>query len=452
MFRRLVLPILFLASFLVSEAQAISPEQLSRRLHELPRKLKETTIDSTRAKVLLELALSYVYKPGEYASDLDSAILLTVEAEKINGQLHSKKTEAMAHFVYAVAFREKGNPAAGKIHIESSLKIYKSIFDPENMAEAFAEKSRYYSINESTAEIKEMRKCLEEALVLFRISGSKGRQADVLKDLGDLDQILGNAELAMRELNEALSIYKSMRHESLQGIYDLMGYICAKKGDYTDAVRFGLLAVKTGEEVKDTTIQMCTIYLRLALSYAFLSNFDQSLSYAGDAMAIATKYKDRSSILICMEFRCLAFSRSGKEAASLESIRQGEAIIPKPWSRYDSIHLNLFYVITYVNAEKYEKARPYIVEMERQLKTIKKDILTYSTFHFMVTYYMKTHQSDKAETTMADYFSVLVPNNGKRHLARAYQLKSQLDSAKGGFQVFAAEPQIVQRLNRFDAK
>src|ERR1700704_1920836 len=111
MSRRLILQILFLASFLVTEAQTISPEQLSRRLNELPRKLKQTTVDSIRAKLLLELALSYVYKPGEYSSDLDSAILLTGEAEKINGQLRNKKTEAMAYFVYATAHREKGNPA-----------------------------------------------------------------------------------------------------------------------------------------------------------------------------------------------------------------------------------------------------------------------------------------------------------------------------------------------------
>jgi len=446
MSRRLILQILFLASFLVTEAQAISPEQLSRRLNELPRKLKETMVDSSRAKLLLELALSYVYKPGEYSSDLDSAILLASEAEKINEQLHNKKTEAMAYFVYAAALREKGNPAAGKAYIESSLKIYKSIFDPENMAEALVEKSRYYSIYDSTAEIKEMRKCLEEALALFRITGNKERQAGVLKDLGDLDQILGNAEQAMKELNEALNIYKSFGHKSLQGIYDLIGYICGKKGDSHDAVRFGLMAVKTGEEVKDTTIQMCTIYLRLSIAYAFLSNFDQALPYANKAMSIAIKYKDRSSILNCMEIRCLFFSRLGREAESLESIHLGEAAIEKPWSQYDSIHFNRFYVITYVTAEKCEMAKPYVAEMERLLRRIQKDNVTFNIFHFMVTYYLKTRQYNKAEAAMSDYLSVLTPNNGKRWLARAYELKSQLDSAKGNFRSALANYQLFKSL------
>src|SRR5450432_3962756 len=220
MCRKLILKIFCLASFLAGEAQAITPDQLSLRLNELPRKLKETTVDSSRSKILLELALCYVYKPGEYSSDLDSAILLTREAEKINERLHNKKTAAMAYFVYAAALREKGNNAAGKAYVDSSLKIYKTISDPENMAEAFVEKSRYYSIYDSTAEIKEMKKNLEEALALFRITGNKKRQADLLKDLGDMDQILGNAEQAMKELNEALNIYKSFGHRSLQGIYE----------------------------------------------------------------------------------------------------------------------------------------------------------------------------------------------------------------------------------------
>ncbi|AYB34879.1 histidine kinase dimerization/phosphoacceptor domain -containing protein [Chryseolinea soli] len=446
MCRRLALQILFLTSFFATKAQTIPAEQTSRRIHELSRALKETGTDSSRAKLLLELALCYVYKPGEFSGDLDSAKLLVSEAEQINGRLHDKKTEARAYFVYAAAHREKGDRANGKAYIESSLKIYESISDPANMAEAWVERSRYYSISESAAEIKEMRKCLDKALALFRTTGSRQRQADVLKDLGDLDQILGNAELAMKELNEALSIYKSVGHKSLQGIYDLMGYIFGKKGDLHDAVRFGLLAVKTGEEVKDTTLQMCTIYVRLAVAYAYLSDFDQAIPNANKALSIAIKYNDRSSILVCTEINCLFYSRLGKEAASIESIRQGEAALQKPWSRYDSLHLNLFYVITYVSSKKFEKARPYVDEMERLLKGIQKDVLTFSTFHFLVTYYLNIRQFNKAETTMSDYLSVLVPNNGKRHMARAYLLKSQLDSARGNFKSALVNYQLHKSL------
>jgi hypothetical protein len=42
-----------------------------------------------------------------------------------------------------------------------------------------------------------MRKCLEEALALFRITSNKERQADVLKDLGDVDRSL-EAEQALK--------------------------------------------------------------------------------------------------------------------------------------------------------------------------------------------------------------------------------------------------------------
>jgi len=81
-------------------------------MEELRDALTKTTTDSVKANLLLDLALSYVYRPGEYANDLDSSILLISEAEKINEQLHDKKIEARAYFVYSNALREKGNPQA----------------------------------------------------------------------------------------------------------------------------------------------------------------------------------------------------------------------------------------------------------------------------------------------------------------------------------------------------
>jgi hypothetical protein len=105
-----------------------------------------------------------------------------------------------------------------------------------------------------------------------------------------------------------------------------------KKGD-SDAVRFGLLAVQTGR-CKDTTIQMCTIYLRL--SPMRFVNFDRALSYANKAMSIAIKY--RSIVDTELHGNSLSFLFTfGTEAESLESIHLGQAAIEKPWSQYDSI-------------------------------------------------------------------------------------------------------------------
>jgi hypothetical protein len=65
---------------------------------------------------------SVTLQARQYSNDLDSAIVLTSEAEKINDK-HNKENEAMAYFVYAAAFVKKGNNAAGKAYIESAENI-----------------------------------------------------------------------------------------------------------------------------------------------------------------------------------------------------------------------------------------------------------------------------------------------------------------------------------------
>ena len=394
--------------------------------------LKKVHADSAQARLLLDLALDYVRKPGEYNTDLDTAIVLVKQVESINQKLQDKKTAARCYFVYSNALREGGKAEVGKQYIEKSLEVYKTISDPAGMAEAWVELGNYYSIYVSEEETRQKRKPIGEALILFRATGNKERQADILKDLGDLDQLLGDPVLAMKELNEAVNIYRSVGHKELQGIYGLMGNVCGKQGDLPDAVKFGLLAVKTAEEVNDTTLQLGTIYFRLGLAYGYWSKWEQALPYSKQAMSIAIKYKDRWSILANMEIICRLLSALGREAESLESIHQAESLFGKPWSLNDSIVFNLCYVLTYVEAQQYDKAKAYVHQLENLLKR-PGAIAGYNTYQYRVKYYLGTRQYENAAGIMSEYLPELISKHEKRVLAQAYKLNAQLDSARGKF-------------------
>src|SRR5258705_2550351 len=137
---RCLLLIMFMGTALVRGMAQI----YQRPVQEIIDDLKKVHTDSAHARLLLDLALYYVYKPGEYNSDLDTAILLVKQVESINQQLQDKKTAAKAYFVYSVALREGGKAEAGKQYIEKSLELYKTIADPADMAEAWFELSNYY--------------------------------------------------------------------------------------------------------------------------------------------------------------------------------------------------------------------------------------------------------------------------------------------------------------------
>ena len=443
MARGLIIIVLLATALLPCSAQ----QRQLKPIDEIRADLKKSTTDTGKANQLLNLALCYVYKPGEIAHDLDSALLLVRQAEGINTHLHDKKIEARSYFVYSNLLREEGNNETGKQYIEKSLEVYKSISDPGNMAEAWSELASYYGIYNSEEEIKQKRNCLEQALILFKAAGNKERQADMLKDLGDLDQVLGDAVLSMKELNEALNIYLSIGHRELQGIYDLMGFVCGSKGDLPDAVKYGLLAVKTAEAVRDTSIQLCTIYNRLGMAYAYWLKYDQGLPYSKKAMSIAIRYRDRLATRAAVEIACRLQSALGKEAESLESIRKAESIFQKPLEPFDSIEFNVCYLITYVDAKKYDKAKTYAEQLESARKKITGPMLPLSCYYYLVKYYFGIHQYERAKKVMSQFFSVLIPMHEKRVLAKAYKLNAQLDSARGNFKAALLSFELYQNTN-----
>src|SRR5260221_8993886 len=83
-------------------------------MEEIRADMKKAHTDTGRANLMLNLALSYVYRPGENKSDLDSAVLWAKQVENINRPLSDKRIEAKTYFVYSNILREGGNATAGR--------------------------------------------------------------------------------------------------------------------------------------------------------------------------------------------------------------------------------------------------------------------------------------------------------------------------------------------------
>jgi two-component sensor histidine kinase len=93
-----------------------------------------------------------------------------------------------------------------------------------------------------------------------------------------------------------LGLYQKTKYRELQGLYDLIAYVSSLLGDYESGVKYGLAALRTAEAVHDTTLQLCTIYNRLGLTYSRLTQYPQSQLYYEKAVKIALKFKDTATI------------------------------------------------------------------------------------------------------------------------------------------------------------
>ncbi len=421
-------------------------ESHGKSIPELLADLKKPHKEADKAKLFLDLALSYVYKPGSYPGDLDTALLLTKQAEKINQHLQSEKIEARAYFVYSNSLREGGKTEAGKQYIEKSLSLYKTFSAPAEMGKAWLELSSYYSIYNSEEEIKKKRECFEQALPLYKSVGNKERQAEVLKSLGDLDQIMGNHIEAMKELHEALRIYQSIGYKSLQGVYDLLGTISSDMGDYAGAVNYGLHALKTAESVNDTSMQLCTIYNRLAVSYSNWSKLEEAEMYLKKAMPIAVKYNDRSAIELVMLNLSNTLSKLQKEDESLKTIQLAEASITKPWSEFDSMHLSVGYLGAYVRAKQYKKAEKFAIQVIQLLKNYTHSIRPRQAYDYLIYYFMGIHDYNNARKYASDLLAYGVVTDQKRIMGTAYMLLSRIDSAMGNFKSALSDYQAYKKI------
>ena len=427
MARRLII-IILMATLL---APCIAQDSNNKTIPQLLSELKKNHTDAEKAKLLLDLALGYVHKPGEYTNDLDTAISFCKEIEKMNQQLKDKKIEARLYFVYSRALREGKKNEAGKAYIEKSLALYKTMSEPEEMGEALLELSYYYNIYNSNEDIEKKKECFEQALPLFKVAGNKEQQAGVLTTLADLDQILTHYVKAMMELHEALAIYQSIGYKKLQDVYDLLGVVSSDMGDYPDAVKYGLLALKTAEQVQDTSMLLCTIFNRLSVAYGNWSKKDEALVYVKKAMGIALKYNDRNAIKIVIMNLCSILSQLKLQEESLKYIRLTEAALTKPWNVMDSLNVSLSYIITYTEAKEYEKANNYVDQVIGLLKTHPGYNVPRNTYLRLTMYYLGVGQLAIADKYASDYLSHVISVRDKRMLGRAYLLKSQVDSARG---------------------
>jgi two-component sensor histidine kinase len=419
-----------------------------RPMDEIRLELKNPKTEFDKANLLLDLALSYVYKPGEDSIDLDSAVQLIKRAEKINEHLQDKKIEARSDFVYSNALRERGKPQEGRQHIEKALATYKSISAPNEMGECWLELSSYYSGGQEG--LKQKIRCFEEALPLFKAGGNKERQADVLKNLGDFHQIQRNEVQALKELKEALSIYQSIGYTRLQGVYDLLGTVSSELADYPNAVKYGLMAIKVAESVNDTTMQLGTIYNRVAISYSNWGKTEEAVIYLKKSMDIATKYKDvdaMEEILLSLCHQLYLLHKSKESLPYIKLTENSFRYLTRPIDEIDTAYLDMCHCYAYFDPGKYQDAKKYADQLIDITKRFPKPgELPTTVYRLLAQYFMGVHQYEEAEKYATTNLSFRILRKDRRTLGPAYLLISQVDSAMGDYQAALLNYQAYKKL------
>jgi two-component sensor histidine kinase len=392
-FIRLPLALLFLFLMAITaNGQSVSRAEADSLL----RLLRADKADTNRVNQLIRLGEYQVYKPGEFKEDMDSARSYASQARSLSSRLkyhlgevrslnllgtisreakqleqsimyHQAavrlyrrqgdwKGEADSYLLLAWTRRDKSDTAQARHDVRQAIAIYTRHNYPYGVGQAYLELGNAYDIwNKKT---KERISYYWQALPWFAKAKDIKKQADVYKDLGDLYQIQGSPAQALPELRKALALYKSVHYPRLQGVYDLMGAVSSEIGDYQEGIKYGLLAIKTAEAVKDTTMQLCTIYNRVGVTYTYLKQFTKAHIYFNKAMRVAQKYNDRSSILFLTYNIARGLTELHQHEASLRLLLSTKKRYP-PQNSSDSIMLASRLLSNYTQTKQYTLAQRY---------------------------------------------------------------------------------------------
>ena len=262
----------------------------------LPQHIQQGKADTGRVKFLLALSKQLILKSGAGKLQIDSAYALEKQAEQLSIKANDLKNLGKSTLMAAMIENKKGNKQTGLLLSQKALSLFTRMKDLSNEAEAYIIIGQHYG--DSGKDVLLKIAFYKKAIQLFKEVGAKERQAASLTDLADFQQEISQFTDSNNNLHEALSIYQAIGYKPIQNVYDLLGSNLAQTGDFINSLKYELLAIKTGEALKDTTLQMCTIYFRTGFTYHNLRNEEQSIFYLLKALKIARKFNDQQSVII----------------------------------------------------------------------------------------------------------------------------------------------------------
>lgn len=424
-----------------------------------------------RVRVLLRLGAYYVYKIGEFKTDLDSGQVYAQQARQLSqkigypiGEILSlnllgtisrearQYPQSAAYQQQAIAlsksrrdvlrmadsyrllsetWRAKADQQTARQAARTALALYTQNGYQEQAAEAHLELGNSYA--NWGAELDQKIKYFQQGLQGFVQLNNIRRQADVHKDLGDLYQLQGANAQAMIELRKALALYRAIRFPHVQGVYDLLGNSSMKLGYNEEGLKYGLLAVKTAETNGDNTLQLCTIYNRVGVTYSRLNQNQKALFYFRKSLAVAQKYNDAASIVtlsVNIASISIRLGQPGKAAAMLLHVME----------KYPEQDISIrIYIVNnllkaYTAMKQYAQAQRYCDQLlDLSGKLNKADGGQVFVYSAILPFYLKTNQYRQARKYLLAYEWYSKNGQFEQGANEVQWFWFKLDSAQGNY-------------------
>jgi two-component sensor histidine kinase len=405
---------------------------------------------TARVHQLLALAHHYVMKPGQHAGDLDAALRLSQQAQDLSRRLGYPRGEGLALLTAARAHREQGDPPRGRQRVSQALALLARYGSREDLAEVYMEQAAYYSV--SRADLRAKISLYDKSIGLLERSRDTFKLADALKYRGDLHQLQSNNEQALSDLRRALTLFESIGYPRLQEVYDLLGFVSSKTGDYEAGIRYGLQAMKKAEAQGDSG-KLAKLYSRLGITYKELDQPDKALYYLGKSLRVAQTQRRRTTIIhLATTISAIIeeFDRVDPSLGLEKALDYLQALVKaRPYDRND-IDCRVAVATCLLNfhgrfRHQYARAQPYCDTLEQLRRANLGEDYDLYLNGVLIPFYVHSRQYGKARALLAGNEQLCRRAKYMKELSINHLWWFKLDSAQANF------PAAIRHYQRYTA-
>jgi len=342
----LISPALVKSQGIRTKAELDLSSKAEQKLKEIPKKVD----------LLIDMGTYYLNLPGESKTDLATAMTYQSQAFAIGNKIKYLNGIARSLVLKANVLRESGDKINSEKIYNLAINYATKLNLKNELAEAYSAIGQLYG-NEG----KDLDKKIaynQKSLELYRQSGNKLEQGNSLKNLGDYFTIKGQPAYAVKLMDSSLAVYQSVNFKELQGIYNNMCITYIELGNFSSALKYGLLADKTADELADSSLQKSSICNHLGLTYYYLRNDKKAFAYWTEARKIAERYNDAGYLQTIIANIATVLVRMKKINEGIELLKY----MAKKYPPTDTqMKLRIPYILfnSYYDMQKYAQAEPY---------------------------------------------------------------------------------------------
>ena len=433
--RKITFTLSFLCIVIIAVAQDIPPRLNPREAADITKALSKNNDPVFKLNQFLKLAEFNILKAGENKKDLDSAATFIGNAKQLNARLRSVDMDGYIALLESTLARECGQISKGRNFAKEAVFSLKQSDSSGHLGDAYMESAQYYSYYIPN-ELPEKIKLVELAVAAYQKERKILQLAATQQFLADLYANFDDQPKALKAVKLSLSNFQSQGYKKLQGVYIIFSSIYTSRNDYRQALKYGLMALKAAESVKDTSMQLCEIYNIIGSIFTKNKEVRQGLFYYRRAFDVAVSYRDNVSIVLITRNIVRNYVLMQRPDLALSFIKKIDPTLLKTDNPAFSATVSGCYANAYRSLKRYDLAKPYIQKLIKIIALDPNAIADQDNNYLeVVRFFTETRQYSLAETYLKKWRKFLSKSGSESlfKVGRTYQLWFKLDSARGDY-------------------